>query len=964
MTPAPTDRPPVLPTGTVAFLFTDIEGSTRRWEVDPAAMAVALERHNALLRAAIRSQGGVPFKTIGDAFQAAFDDAAQAVAAAVAAQRALADEAWGPVEPLRVRMAVHVGAAEPDERGDYTAPSLNRLARLLATGYGGQVLLTEVAAQLAREGLPAGVTLRALGSHRLRDLLAPEAVVQLVIPGLPADFPPLKSLAEHPNNLPVAPTPLVGRAAELADLAALLADPARRLVTLTGPGGVGKTRLALQAAADNLEAFPDGVFLASLGQVEDPAAVPWAIAAAVGVRAAGQRGEAEALEAWLVGRTTLLVLDNLEQLVAAAPFVSRLLAAAPGLKVLATSREALRLRGEVERPVAPLPLPEPADEGDPARLAQVPAVQLFVERARAARPDFSLSARNAAAVAEICERLDGLPLAIELAAARVRLFPTETLLARLKASGGTLSLLTGGARDLPARQQALRDTIAWSHALLEPDEQAVFRRLGVFAGGATLEAAEAVIGGSANGSSAGGTTASGGMAGGGPEGGLPTLDLAVLDGLASLVDKSLLRQEERIGEPCFRLLRTIRDYAAAQLEAAGETDAARRAHAAYFLWLAETAQPELIGAEQERWLNRLAAEHDDLRAALGWAAAAGEAELGLRLAGALWRFWFVRGHLAEGRALLAAALAVPGGEAFPAARGRALNGAGVLAIYQADLAAARSLLTEALDLARHEGDMAGIVRCLNNLGIVEVEVGEYDAAAARYEEALMLARELGEPYRVAGLLHSMGAVVATKGDYAAAEPLFRESLAIKEASGDKEGAAASLANLGLIAQRLGRWAEARALLERSLAMALEIDDQGTIAGAQQVLGLLDLAEGDPAAARARHLAALAIRHRMGDEAGVENSFVNLAGVAVAEGRPEQAGRLLGAAEAIRRRHGLAVPEGERAEYDETVARTRKALGETAFHAAWQAGHLLPLDEAVIEAGLDGGPDPAAGPLTS
>jgi predicted ATPase/class 3 adenylate cyclase len=502
------------PSGTVTFLFTDIEGSTRLWEEQPEAMREALARHDALLRDAINAHGGVVFKTMGDQFCAAFTTAPAALAAALAAQRDLSGEGAPLVGalpdtglmgalpgteghprgvPLRVRMALHTGAAEARE-GDYLGPPLNRVARLLEAGHGGQVLLSQSTFDLARDHLPEGVSLRDLGEHRLRDLARPERIFQPVAPDLPADFPPLSTLDARPHNLPAQVTPLIGREKEVAAGQHVLRQEAVRLVTLTGAGGTGKTRLGLQVAAELLDQFSAGVFFVALAPISDPGLVASAIAQTLGVRELGGTPLLESLKAHLRDQQLLLLLDNFEHLLAAAPLVAELLAAAPRLKVLLTSRAVLHLRGEKEFPVPPLALPDPkhlppVGADLVSALSQYAAVELFIQRALDVKPEFVVTNENAPAVAEICVRLDGLPLAIELAAARIKLFPPEALLARL---GSRLTLLTGGARDLPARQRTLRDAIAWSYDLLGESEQRLFRRLAVFVGGCTPEAAEAV----------------------------------------------------------------------------------------------------------------------------------------------------------------------------------------------------------------------------------------------------------------------------------------------------------------------------------------------------------------------------------------------------------------------------------------------------------------------------------------
>ncbi|MGH2618229.1 MAG: ATP-binding protein, partial [Thermomicrobiales bacterium] len=613
------------PSGTVAFLFTDIEGSTKRWEEAPEAMWVAVERHFAILRDAITAQHGVLFKTVGDAVQAAFPAVPNAVAAAVAAQLALGKEDWGRLGPLRVRMAIHAGEAMPKD-GDYLAPTLNRLARVMGAGFGEQILLTETARALATP-LPVGFSLRDLGQHRLRDLLEAESIFQLAGPELRSDFPALKSLDALPNNLPAQPTPLLGRERELAALHELLLTPKSRLVTLVGAGGTGKTRLALQAAAEVLDHFPDGVWWVPLADVSDPNLALPTIAAALGVRESAAEPLGATLAAYLSSRKTLLLLDNFEQVVDAAPFIDDLLDAAPGLVVIATSREPLRLRAEREYAVNPLPLPQRRAGVSLEEALGSPAVQLFVHRALSVKPSFALEAGNVADVVAICRRLDGLPLAIELAAARVRLLPPAALLARLDRS---LSILTGGARDLPARQQTLRAAIAWSYDLLNAAERALFARLAIFAGGFSLEVAEAVC------SAAG------------------ELPLDLLDGVDSLVQKSLLRQEFAPGSgDRFGMLATIREFALERMQDLPEVDDLRQAHADTFLTVAKGANWDDF-AGQADLLHQLEADHANYRQAIGFYEQQGDDGLAkrLRLAAALAYFWWLRGHFAEGRGVL------------------------------------------------------------------------------------------------------------------------------------------------------------------------------------------------------------------------------------------------------------------------------------------------------------------------
>jgi len=738
-----------LPTGTVTFLFTDVEGSTNLWERYPLAMQAAIARHDEILREVMDASDGFVFKTVGDAFCVAFSSAPYALEAALAAQRALLSEEWEKTGPLRVRMALHTGSA--DERGgDYFGPPLNRVARLLSAGHGGQVLLSSATQELVRDALPEGTKLRDLGKRRLKDLFRPERVFQAVTPGIPSSFPPLKTLDARINNLPAQPTPLVGRERELREVCGLLSEKEVRLLTLTGPGGIGKTRLGLQVAAELLNEFEDGVFFVALAPITDPALVASAIAEALGVVEAGDQPLEEGLKGYLHGKELLLLLDNFEQVLGGAPLVGELLSACPKLKVLATSRSVLKVYGEQEYPVPPLELPRPGGLLPIDRLSQYEAVRLFIERAKAAKPDFSVTDENAPAVAEICMRLDGLPLAIELAAARIKLLTPSAMLQRL---GSRLKLLGGGSRDLPERQRTLRGTIEWSFALLEEGEQVLFARLAVFSGGRTLEAIEAVCD---------------------AEGDLP---MDALEGVSSLLDKSLLRQEEGPeGEPRFVMLETIHEYARERLEASGEAEETSRLHAEYFLALAEAAEPELSGADQLACLERLEAEHDNMRAALTWSLEK-EPETALRLAVALARFWEMRARFLEGSRWLEAALRQSDRADF-GTRAKLLSQAGTFAFYRTDFEHAIVLHGETLELYRQVGDDNGVAFALMCLGAQHMEKGDHERAAPFLEEALALSRRIGDKRNTAGTLHNLGEVERQRGNYERAKALGTESIGL------------------------------------------------------------------------------------------------------------------------------------------------------------------------------------------
>jgi predicted ATPase len=796
-----------------------------------------------------------------------------------------------------VRMAIHVGEATPKD-GDYLAPVLNRLSRVLGAGYGEQILLTEPARALATT-LPAEHALIDLGPHRLRDLLEPERIFQLAGPNLRVDFPPLKSLDPHTNNLPVQPTPLIGREHELAALREMLAVPGVRLITLTGPGGTGKTRLALQVAAESLDLFPDGVWWVPLATVSDSDLVLEAIAAELGVRDIPGEALATTLEKHLRTRHTLLLLDNLEQVIDAAPLIGQLIDAAPSLMILGTSREPLRLRAEREFPVAPLSVPREAPKASLEDALASPAVQLFVQRAQAVKPGFTLDQATAGDVVAIVRRLDGLPLAIELAAARVRILTPSALLARLDQR---LALLTGGARDLPARQQTLRAAIAWSHDLLPHPEQALFARLGVFAGGCNFEAAEAIC------------DAAGG------------LNIDLLDGIESLVQKSLLRQEEGPGgDPRFTMLQTIHEFAAERLGELPEAEDVHRAHAQSFFTLATDADWEDLSRQGEL-LDRLEADHANLRRAIAFYEAQGPTGFGkcVRLGAELAYFWWIRGHLTEGRQILERALSVPG-PVDPGDRAAALSGAALLAEAQWDLARARRLHEEALALHQTTGDTKGIAESLTGLGNIARQQGDLTSARALHQKALDARRTIGDEPGTAGALLDLGVIRLLEGDYSGAEPVLRESLELFQRSEDVAGEASVLQSLGFLSMSTGQLPEAQERFRESLRRWRALGNQqmtaidlGNLAESLHLSGATD--EAEPL-----YRESLAMFEVLGDPSGQGSALSQLGLLALDGDDPEEAQRLL--IESLRLRWNA----GERG----AAADTLEALAE----ATWRRGDL-------------------------
>jgi predicted ATPase/class 3 adenylate cyclase len=778
---------PELLRGTVTFLFTDIEGSTRLLHELGDRYGEALKDQRAILREAFTAAGGVEVDTQGDAFFVAFPTPQGAVQAAVRAQRALARHPWRQGGELRVRMGIHTGTPEVTDEG-YVGKDVHLGARICAAAWGGQILVSSATANLVSPRLD-DVALRPLGSHPLKDIQERIELSQVLAPGLSADFPPPRTPGSHPTNLPSRLPPLIGRDQNLADLTELLETDDVSLVTLTGPGGTGKTRLALATGAQLLSFFDDGVFFVDLSALTDPALVIPALGQALALRESPGRTLTQSLVEHLSSKEMLVILDNFEQVMEAASEVSGLLTQAPGLKVVVTSREALRIQGERVFSLAPLELPSRDHDAD--EVASSAAVVLFTERARAVRADFALTDDNAAEVAAICRRLDGLPLALELAAARVKLFSPEALLARLDHS---LNVLSSGRRDASERQRTLRGAISWSYDLLSQDEQMLLRRLGVFAGGWTLPAAEQVCD-------------------------RGDLSLEVWDGLASLVDKSLVRAVDG-NEERFMMLETIREFALEMLEQSRETEDIRWAHAESFRALAEEADPHLLGPEQGSWLDRLESEHDNLRAALRWTIEE-EADIALVIASAVGRFWWVRGHLTEGRRWLEAALSIAG--ASPTVRAQALRGVCFIARSQGDRPTARRAAEEAREVSESIGDRLGVARAIGALSSVAQEEGDLDGAAAYALQSRDLYEELGDREGIAVTTANLGNIALIQGDYSRAASLAEEGLRIHRENGHKEGIAASELNIGFAALELDQLERANERFTRALELSRDLD---------------------------------------------------------------------------------------------------------------------------------------------
>lgn len=888
------DGPTDLPAGTVSFLFTDIEGSTHLLQKLGDRYPAALDEHFAILRAAVSGRSGIELGTAGDALFVVFERAADALAAAVQAQLALRDHAWPGDEPLRVRMGIHTGEATVRPDG-YTGLAVNLAARLCAAGHGAQILISEATRLVGGEAIPDTVGLRDLGFHRLKDLPEPERLYQVLHPDLPSDFPGLR-LDAVPGNLPKQITTFVGRRRERAAAAERLRGDAR-LVTLTGSGGCGKTRLALQVAADVVDDYSHGAWLIELADIQEPHLVGPAVAAALDVREEAGRPLLETIAAAIGGKRLLLILDNCEHLVAACADVAEaLLMACPALHVLASSQEALGVLGETVLRVPPLSFPPAAAAATPDALRLYESVELFVDRATRRRPGFHLTADNADAVAQICRRLDGIPLAIELAAARITVLSPQQIAARLD---DQFRLLTGGSRSALPRQQTLRAAVEWSDRLLAERDRRLLRLLSVFAGGWTLEAAIAVCGAAA-----------------GPE---PLDDLEMLDLHERLVARSLVVVEEQDGASRYRLLETIRQFAREKLIESGDVTPLRSGHLDWCTALAAEAEPKLTGPDQGVWLARLATEYDNLRTAMEWAAShpSGTSRL-LWLTASLWRYWLIKGEWTEGRAWLDRALAVTEGERS-ATRARALAAAGDLATEQADYEtadpllresltiwdelgdqegrakalnhlgnlacsrfdyeSARRYLNEALDLRRRAGNDRGMAVTLRNLGSVAALQRDHESAQSLYTEALALARGLGEKRVIATLTHALSEVLVFDGDWASGRALAEEGLVIARDLGDKQAIAEHLvvlAGIDRFGPDGGEDSDAAAMLAEALDLWQALGSRDAAAWAQGTLGGIALAAGDVASARDHYEAALARWREVGDIAAV-SQVLNLAG---------------------------------------------------------------------------------------
>jgi predicted ATPase/class 3 adenylate cyclase len=864
-----------LPTGTITFLFTDIEGSTRLLQALGSGYRDVIERHDGLVRAALSAHRGVEVGTEGDSFFAVFRSAEDAVAAAADAQRAMAAEPWRREHDVRVRMGLHTG--EGRLGGDnYVGLDVHRAARIAAAGHGGQVVLSSTTRALVEGSMPPDMSLRDLGVHHLKDLEHPEHLSQLVLPGIQQEFPPLRTL-ETPSNLPTELSSFVGRERELDEIVALVKET--RLVTLIGPGGTGKTRLAVRVGARIGSDFEDGVTFVDLAPVSDPQLVTPTIARAVGLSDQADRTIVDLLESHLASRSMLLILDNFEQVITAAESIARLLAAAPRVQVLITSRAVLNLYGEQAVEVQPLALPDASALTDPAALSKYEAVALFVDRARAASTKFTLTPENARAVAEICRRLDGLPLAIELAASRIRVLEPSQILERLQQH---LPLVTEGPRNVPGRQRTLHATIDWSYRLLDRAKQTLVARLAIFEGGCTLEAAEGVCNPGAE------------------------LGLDTLDGLAAMVDHSLLSRLEAPGIFRFRMLETIREYGHEALAASGELDTIAARHLAYYRDLAETAvtQRYFLGSDQPFWLNRFELEHDNIRGALKRSMETRDDDSGLRLAAAIWRFWLQRGYLREGRRWLEDLLALEP-DTVSRARTKGYSALGGLAYWLSDVDGTERAYEAALEMSRRLGDREAEAEALYDIAYVPLLRGDIDEGRRRFEASIAMARELNRVDLVAQTQSSLGIILAREGKPQAARTILEQSLAYFRANGDRFQMSWTLAQLAQVEWSLGRFQESRDRSLESLRSNIE----------------------------ARNLP------------GIQANLASIAALESQRGHHAEAMRLLGASGSVTQTTGASAP-GLFTDADEIDALAREAIGDEAADQEAADGAAMTLDDAV------------------
>lgn len=920
----PEQRPP---SGTVTFLFTDIESSTDLAQRYPEAMPVMLRRHHAILHEAITQYCGVVFKTIGDAFCAAFPSAGEALNATLAAQRALQQEAWSPAS-IKVRMGLNSGLAQPElEDGrlvDYTGYlTLTLVQRVMSAAFGGQILISNATAELLHGHLPREITLRDMGEHRLKGLLKLERLWQIDAPGLSSDFPALRTLTGVPNNLPAQLTSFIGREKEIKDIKQTFS--AARIVTLTGAGGTGKTRLAFQVGLDLLDTFPDGVHLIELAPLSDPNLIAQSLAAVLGLHTLEGGSVMPGILDYLRDKKLLLVMDNCEHLVgASARLADELLKNCPFVKILASSREALDIAGESIYHVPSLSLP--ADEASLEDIQHSEAARLFIDRASAANPHFALTQQNAASLAQICRHLDGIPLALELAAARAKVFSVDQIADRLN---DRFRLLTGGSRTALPRQQTLRAAIDWSYDLLRENERLLLRQLSVFVNGWTFEAAEAVCG-------------------------APEID--VLDLLPHLVDKSLVVVEQCGGEDArYGMLETIRQYAREKLEAAGEDGKLQTLHANYFKELVISIEPKLYLSTAQPWVETLEAEYDNIRAALDWLTDQ-DVEATLSIIAALSLFWIGRGYHAEGRSRAEAAVAraetltpMTGEAAFRRKQliGHALGSLVSVSMADGDNAYTELVAEKCAAFARDTGDKALLARALCFAAIGRISAGDTTCVEGWVTDALSAARDSGNSFALGMALGLQAEILMILDrDPETVQTYSKESLAILATSDNQWGQSMMMLSLGAVAKYKGHYVEARTQFTRLEALLSKTSDKHRLNVARSELAHIERYEGHTEPAERLYCETIVEWQKLGHRAAVSNQLECLAFIANARLQSERAATMLGAAEILRETIKMSMTPVEQEEYDQQVSELRTRLDQKVLEADWEKGRRMTMDQAV------------------
>ena len=942
-----------LPSGTVTFLFTDIEGSTKLAQSHADKWESLRARHHAILKSAIETNNGYVFQIIGDAFCASFHTAREGLNAAVDAQRKLQLENWGET-PIKVRMGIHTGEAEKrddDYRGYLT---LARVQRVMSAGHGGQVLLSNTTAELIRDQLPDGVSFRDMKENRLKGWVISEHLWQVVAKGLQQDFPPLSTLNIIPTNLPLQLTSFVGRDLEIAEIKEVLTNT--RLVTLTGSGGTGKTRLSLQVASEILDRFKDGVWFIELAPITDPMLVPNTVASTLGLHEESGQPPMTALLEWFGERELLIILDNCEHLLdVCAGFVDSVLRKSRGIRILASSREALGIAGETAYRVPSLPIPDLKEQFTLEQLEECESTRLFIERAVQTLPTFNVTSASLPTIIQICQRLDGIPLAIELAAARVKVLSVEQIAERLD---DRFKLLSGGSRTALPRQQTLRALIDWSYQLLDEQERLLFQRLAVFVGGWTLETAEAVCSF--------------------PSGGIEPYD--ILDLLTHLVDKSLIIVENAGRESRYRRLETIRQYAREKLFESEEVALIRDRHLDYFRTLAEKAEIEILHANQTVWLQRLNVEFDNIRAALEWSQE-NQVEDGLQMGSSIWRFCLRYGYTRELVERLNQLLAHPSAAKRTSVRAKTLSTLSILAVWQGDLKKTRPLAEESLAINKELGDQKGLAASLYALGVATNHTGAPEALSfllqslaayrslddkrgisevliiisqasndpaqrqASLEESLELARERGDAITMAGALNNLGILALDFGNFSQARFWLEESLALQRPLGPP-GYVTTLQILADLEAYEGNYAEARALCEEGLSMIKNAGMKGQQIWLRSILGYIALGEGKWEEARTSLVNDLHRFNSAGRISGMLYSLEGFARLAARQGQLERATRLFAFAATTREAKNIPLVPVDQALVDRDLVSVKTQLDDTTFEALWAEGSTMTLEQAV------------------